>query len=211
MIPTDSITIIGMSNVGKTRLSRLLAETKGFHRIGCDERIAQKLEHCLAPYKGTTPEQRMAAWMGFPYEPDSLLKQGRYIEEETQVMHEAIRTVCKGSGRFVIDTTGSVVHTDEKVLNDLQEITQIVLLDIPDGYVETLYQRYLKEPKPVIWGDQFRMHHDDDPQEALRRCYPLLLQKRNELYRKIAHVIIAYDVARASSFTVDDFLKKVTT
>ncbi|MEK7623365.1 MAG: hypothetical protein AAB408_01700 [Patescibacteria group bacterium] len=61
------LTLIGMSNVGKSFWSQKLADV-GFSRYCCDDLIETKLAPQLLAqgYKGIAD---VAAWLGLPYEP----------------------------------------------------------------------------------------------------------------------------------------------
>ena len=62
------ITLIGMSNIGKTHWSNLLVTERGFTKIDCDFRIEQKLgpELTKLGYHGI---RDVAKWMGQPFDP----------------------------------------------------------------------------------------------------------------------------------------------
>lgn len=201
-----SISLIGMSNTGKSNWGKAVA-TVGYTPFCCDDRIEQNLGLYLQA-KGFRGIEDVAKWMGQPYEPQSSENQALYLEQETLVMEEAIRELRKGEDRLVIDTTGSVIYTGEAILTALRELSTVILLDAPASLQAELYRRYLLKPKPVIWGEMYKPLEGESSEDALARCYPLLLQSRNEMYRRLAHVVIGYDERRAPDFTVDDFLKK---
>jgi len=202
-----SISLIGMSNVGKSHW-REQASTVGFTPFCCDDRIEANLEPYLREM-GFAGIEDVAKWMGQPYEPQSPENQALYLAQETLVMEEAIRKLRKDGEPFVIDTTGSVVYTGKEVLTALRELSTIVLLDAPTSLQEELYHQYLANPKPVIWGEMYKPLDGESPEEALARCYPLLLKSRSEMYQRHAHVVLDYDKLRAPGFTVNDFLREI--
>ena len=49
----------------------------------------------------------------------------------------------------------------------------------------------------------------ETPEEALARCYSLLLQSRNEEYRRWADVTVSYEERRAPGFEIEQFLERI--
>jgi hypothetical protein len=171
-----------------------------------DDLVEAKLKPFLE-WKGFKGVDGVAAWMGQPYEPQYPRNSALYLNEEAAVVKEAIRRMQESDERLVIDTTGSVVYLGDEILGALRGLSTVVLLDAPEGHQEILYQKYLAEPKPVIWGDVYHPLHGEDARTTLARCYPLLLKSRNELYRRHAHIVLGYDVVRAPAFDGQRFLK----
>lgn len=192
------ITLIGMSNVGKTYWSKKLEE-KGFIRFSCDEYIADKLGH--------TGIEAVSEWLRQPYDAAHKDNSLKYLDLERKAL-EYILSRLKNlrSEKVVIDTTGSVIYTGELLMDKLQKLTKIVYLDTPDSVQQLLHQSYLENPKPVIWGDIFHLLDDETFEEAVERCYPKLLKYRCEKYRKYAHVKLDYFLLRSNDFTVDHFI-----
>lgn len=204
---TKNISLIGMSNVGKSYW-REQASAAGFTFFCCDDRIEKNLEPYLRE-RGFRGIEGVAKWMGQPYEPQYPENQAVYLAQETLVMEEAIRELRKGGERLVIDTTGSVIYTGKAVLTALRKLSTIVLIDAPASLQTELYRQYLANPKPVIWREIYKPLDRETPEDALARCYPLLLRSRSEMYRRQAHVILDYDELRAPGFTITDFLRKI--
>lgn len=115
----------------------------------------------------------------------------------------------KGRERLIIDTTGSVIYLEEKIMGALRELSIMVLLDAPDNLQQELYRKYLLNPKPVIWGDAYQPLLDENPKDALARCYPLLLKNRSAMYRSHAQVVLNYDKIRLPEFTGQKFLEEI--
>ena len=205
---TKSIILVGMSNVGKSYWREKLSAL-GFEPFWCDDKIEAKLGPFLKKngYRGI---EDVARWMGQPYESKSKKNCALYLAEEVTVMEEAIRALKISNKPLVIDTTGSVIYIDEKILRELKRLGTIVMLDAPESLQKDLYQKYLTNPKPVIWGGNvFKPIAKENPKETLARCYPILLKNRNEKYRKLAHVVLDYKELHLPDFTANKFLKKI--
>lgn len=203
---SKSISLIGMSNVGKSYWREQLSAI-GLTPFCCDDRIEQKLKTYLRE-GGFRGIEDVARWMGQPYESQFSKNQALYLAQETLVMEEAVRELKKGGQRLVIDTTGSVIYTGEAVLAALRELSTIVLIDASESLQAELYRQYVAHPKPVIWKEAYKPIEGETPEDALVRCYPILLHSRSEIYRRLAHVILDYDELRIPGFTSTDFLRK---
>lgn len=203
----QNISLIGMSNIGKSHWSNKLADF-GFTPFRCDDLIERNLEPRLRRQrlKGIGD---VARWMGQPHEPHYPENSALYLKAEAAVMNEIIRKMREGNGRFAVDTTGSVIYLGEEILAKLRELSTVVLLNAPESHQELLFQKYCAEPKPVIWGNMYKPLPGEDVKDALARCYPLLLKSRNELYRRHAHAVLDYDTVRAPGFDGKEFLEKV--
>jgi shikimate kinase len=201
-----NIALIGMSGSGKTYWSKQLEE-KGFNRFGCDDCIEQKLEKELQGlgYKGIAD---VAKWMGYPFEKQYSQTSKKYLDLEKDTLDEmlhALKNQTNTSEHIVIDTTGSVIYTGEKLLRKLSETTKIIYLKIPDSAMQKMYEGYLQDPKPVFWGDLFQRKSGETDREALERCYFDLLKFRTKQYEKIAHHVIEYNRFEENADTIDAF------
>ncbi len=136
--------------------------------------------------------QGVARWMGQPYETGYAERQSAYLAAETRVMQEILERMSRGvAGDLVIDTTGSVVYTGDRLCRDLQVGSTVVYLENSHSELETLFEQYSKDPKPVLWGERFERQTGETIEAALARCYKDLLQYRRALYEKYAAVRIA--------------------
>jgi|SRR3989344_8496574 len=203
----NNITIIGMSGVGKTYLSKLFAE-KGWRVFCCDDEIEKKLDPWLKKegYVGGVAD--VAKWMGQPY--DSRYKENSqcFLRFEIETMNQLVSQLKK-QNKMVIDATGSVIYTGKNILNQLKTYSKIVLIEAPQSHQDVLYQRYIKEPKPVIWADSYQPLPEESPVQALARCYPSLLARRNSLYKSLADITFDYDEFHDPGFGIDDFISRV--
>lgn len=202
----ESITLIGMSNAGKSYWRRELAQ-HGFSPYCCDDEIEKLLGPILTDggYQGI---EDVARWMGLPHEEYSRERQRRYLTQELLVMWKAMRQL-RGERKLVIDSTGSVIYTGEQVRKNLRARSLVVLIDVPQSMQDEMYRQFLAKPKPVIWGDVYAPLPGESPEAALARCYPILLQTRNELYHKWAYVVVDRAKLHEPGFGTDDFLKLI--
>lgn len=200
------ITLIGMSNIGKSYWSKKLAEEAGFRRISCDDLIEKRLGPELSElgYQGI---HDVARWMGQPYEARYPAASQRYVEVERAVMLDAIATLRKADPHeppYALDTTGSVIYAGEDVIHELKSLTQVVYIAASSQHVSRLFADYLAMPKPVIWGDAYVCARGETQEDALERCYPQLLSSRARLYERMADVIIPSDRHRAPKASAHD-------
>lgn len=188
-----NLSLIGMSNRGKTYWGRRLAPL-GFTHLCADDSIAKviKAELALDGYSGDIAD--VAAWMGLPHEERSHGRQKRYLAIEESLMEQALMSLWHRRDRVVLDTTGSVIHTDPLICEVLHDLTTVVHLETPPELQEEMFQRFLAEPKPIIWGRHYAPLEGEEPAQTLRRCYPQLLAWRSEQYAKYADVTLPVDV-----------------
>jgi hypothetical protein len=52
---------------------------------------------------------------------------------------------------------------------------------------ELLIERYLNDPKPVLWRGAFQPKNGETPHETVARCYPKLVAARRQSYEALAH------------------------
>lgn len=203
------ITLIGMSGTGKSHWSSKLVH-HGFKRICCDDLIEKKLEIELKA-QGYTGIQDVARWMGQPYEPQYALNSRKYLLFECEVMKELLSFAehADKKANVVIDSTGSVIYTTKQILKDLHKHTTLLYLQTPDHVKKEMFQRYITDPKPVIWGDHFNKKAEETETQALARCYPELLNYRAKQYATNADLVIDYPTHTSAAFSVVDLLKKV--
>ena len=187
-----SISLIGMSNVGKSYVARALASdpSLGFTPACIDDLIEEKLGPFLKS-KGFTGIDGVAAWMGQPYDPQYPETQQLYLRFE----EDSMNGVTRPTGRnLVVDTTGSAIYTPQPVLDRLKNETLVVYLEATDEVKDALFQKYISNPKPVIWGDSFSRKNGETDLDALKRCYPQLLEFRANRYCALADATIPHQV-----------------
>lgn len=200
------IALIGMSGSGKTFWSNKLAAS-GYRAISCDDLIEQKLAQDLS---STHPQgiAGVAAWMGWPDTTEYRVRAQKYLEREIDVMREILNELVQSpEERIVVDTTGSVIYTGERICEELRAQSTIVYLQASAEEQTTLIERYLGNPKPVLWGEQFRPRKGETPRETVARCFPLLIEYRRNMYEELAHVVVPISELRGADLTGDDFLR----
>jgi len=204
------ITLVGMSGSGKSYWSRKLEE-QNFRRFPCDDLIARKLFPELT--ERTSAIRFLGDWMGFPYRLDYKGRESKYLKAEIEVLAEIIeylRSTESGSHeKVVIDSTGSVIYSGEDSLQKLQQLTIIVHLATPSEIQGKMLKAYLARPRPVLWRGMYKKDPEETSEQAIARCYPILLSTREHIYQKYAHVTIDYYQRNRSDFSVDELLAEV--
>lgn len=195
-----NIALIGMSNLGKTHWATRLESECGFRRIDCDALV----EAALAPHltsKGYSGIQDVAKWMGQPFDDQYPETSREFVRCEREVMVGVIDMLRESQNGppLVIDTCGSVIYAGDDVKQSLRELTRVVYLVASEAHRAQLFDRYMAEPKPVIWGSAFSQNKEEAPRQALARCYPELLSSRARLYTEWAHIEVPFAVHRAGN------------
>ncbi len=190
-IATQSIKIafVGMSNVGKTKVSKSLAKAGAVTRFEVDEEIGKQLQ--IASITS------LADWMGFPYEEKYATAENAYLELENAATQKGME---ESVAPCALDTTGSVIYLPEKTLRALQKDWLIVHIAVVPSDVEELYKNYIAMPKPVVWSGMYSENAGESRAEALKRSYKELLKNRVERYRTLADVSIPrFELYKAKS------------
>jgi len=199
------LSLIGMSGAGKSHWAQKLAGA-GFRVISIDDRIEKKLapELTAGGYRGIGG---VAAWMGWPDEPSYREREKKYLECEVNSMDEALDEIqALAEEGTVLDTTGSVVYTGEEICHRMQSLTTVVYLEASPGEEELLIARYLSDPKPVLWGDQFFRRLGESTKGAIAGRYPQLIAQRKKLYERYARRIVSMDLLRNVNLDARGFL-----
>lgn len=194
-----------MSNCGKSYWARLLHQRKQFRLIGVDDCIEERLRPELATL-GYFGIDGMAKWMGLPSDPHFSANQTQYLAHEERITSTA---APKSDENTVLDTTGSVIYLTADTLVRLRSNYLIVHLEASDNLMDTMITNFFQNPKPVVWGNAFSVQAKETPEDAMRRCYPILLGERRKMYNKLAHVRIPAAVSICPDTQVDDFLAEV--
>ena len=185
MSAREIVALVGMSGVGKSHWGKRL-EGKGFQRFDCDTEIAKL--GAMVDLDGTSsPVHAIGAWMGMPWTSGYKARESRYLALEKEVTLQAIKLALATEDRLVIDCTGSVIYLGKEVLDALRSAAHVVHIQAPQSLHRTLLQRYTRKPKPIVWKDAFRIQPGETNEQALARCYPALLNFREERYRALAH------------------------
>ncbi len=202
------LSFIGMSGAGKSHWSEKLAGA-GFRVIRIDDIIEKKLAPELAS-GGYKEIGGVAAWMGWPDQPTYREREQKYLDREIEAMTEALDEIeSRGQEGIILDTTGSVAYTGEEICRRMQRLTTVVYLAASPEEEKILIARYLSDPKPVLWGDQFSQQAGEFAKEAVLRCYPQLIAARKALYEKYAHRTLPMERLRKTNPDARAFLEMI--
>jgi hypothetical protein len=191
------LALVGMSGSGKTFWTRKLAAA-GWRPVCCDDLIEQRLAPRLAA-GGYAGINGVAAWMGWPNSVTYAQREAEYLAEEVGVMEEFLNDLQKemsglekdSSGiPIVLDTTGSVIYAQNNILMRLRRQMTVVHLANTENEQRLLVERYLNDPKPVLWRGTFHVKDQETPRETVARCYPLLIAARRKSYETLAHCAV---------------------
>ena len=183
------LALIGMSGAGKSYWTTRIAAA-GHPAISCDAEIETRLKPVLetGDYTGING---VAAWMGWPHLPTYAGREAAYLSEEIAVLDQALTSLEKNPERdLVLDTTGSVIYVGNHLLHRLRKQMLVVYLAASRDEQQLLIQRYLEDPKPVLWRGAFQARPGEDPKATVARCYPALIGARRQSYEAIAHCSI---------------------
>jgi len=199
------LAMIGMSGSGKTFWTRRIAET-GVPAISCDDQIEEKLAPRLAA-GGYTGINGVAAWMGWPDSATYGEREAQYLAEETATLDEILGGLERNRAQsLVLDTTGSVIYTGNHLLRRMRKLMTVVYLAASDAETELLIERYLGDPKPVLWRGAFQAKAGESPRLTMARCYPHLITARRQSYAALAHVTLQVAELRELPLTAEAFL-----
>jgi hypothetical protein len=205
------VALVGMSGTGKTFWTKRLA-TGERPSIGCDDRIEQRLKPRLAA-GGYTGINGVAAWMGWPDSPTYSEREAEYLAEEISVLDEVLTELERNRDReLILDTTGSVIYAGNHILMRLRRQMTVVYLAASAKEQELLIERYLTDPKPVLWRGAFQPKAGEPPKETVARCYPMLIAARRRSYEALAHCTVPVNGLQELSRRDDaagEFLEKI--
>jgi shikimate kinase len=202
------LALIGMSGTGKTFWSKRLAQA-GRASICCDDRIEQRLRSRLE-ISGCTGINGLASWMGWPDSATYAEREAEYLVEEIAVLDEVLTELERDRSReLILDTTGSVIYTGNNLLLRLRRQMTIVYLAAAADEQQLLIERYLNDPKPVLWRGAFQPKKGETARETVERCYPTLIAARRQSYEALAHCSVPVAELREPGVDAVAFLAKV--
>jgi shikimate kinase len=200
------IALIGMSGAGKTFWTRRIAET-GVPAISCDDRIEEKLAPRLQA-GGYAGINGVAAWMGWPDSATYRAREAEYLAEEIAALDEILGGLEREREKsLVLDTTGSVIYCGTHLLHRMRKLMTMVYLAASDAEQDLLVERYLSDPKPVLWRGAFHANAGETSRDTVARCYPRLIAVRRQSYAAIAHVTLPVATLRELPRTAEAFLE----
>ena len=202
------LALIGMSGAGKTFWTRRVADS-GVPAISCDDVIEEKLAPRLAA-GGFAGINGVAAWMGWPDSPTYAEREAQYLAEEIATLDEILSGLEKDSQKsLVLDTTGSVIYAGNHLLLRLRKLMKVLYLAASDAEQQLLIERYLSDPKPVLWRGAFVAKAGETPRETVARCYPNLIVARRQSYAALAHATVKVAELRELPQTAEAFLARL--
>jgi hypothetical protein len=211
------LALVGMSGSGKSFWTKKLAAA-GWRSVCCDDLIEKRLAPRLAA-GGYAGINGVAAWMGWPNSATYVQREAEYLAEEIGVMDEFLNDLEKDSvgAPIVLDTTGSVIYAQNNILMRLRRQMTVVHLANTEDEQRILVERYLNDPKPVLWRGTFHVKDQETPRETVARCYPLLISARRKSYETLAHCAVHVSELRAkhasnlenNAADVERFLQKI--
>jgi shikimate kinase len=204
------IALIGMSGAGKTFWTKKLAAAR-YPALCCDDRIEQRLAPRLAA-GGHAGIKGVAAWMGWPDSRTYVEREADYLAEEIHTLDEVLTMLEKHPDKsLVLDTTGSVIYTGNNLLLRLRRQMTVVYLAASAEEQQLLIERYLSDPKPVLWRGAFQPKPDETARETVARCYPSLIEARRRSYEALAHCTLQVAALHEASLDAAAFLKTIQT
>ncbi len=202
------LALIGMSGAGKTFWAKKLAAS-GHDTVSCDHRIEQRLTPRLAA-DGYAGINGVAAWMGWPDSERYSGRESEYLAEEINALDEILTELGKQPQKsLVLDTTGSVIYTGNNLLMRLRRQMTIVHLAASAEEQQLLIERYLNDPKPVLWRGAFLPKPGEKPRDTVARCYPALMAARRQSYEALAHCTLPVAALRNGALDAAAFLKVI--
>jgi hypothetical protein len=200
------VALIGMSGAGKSYWTTRIAAA-GYPAISCDARIEDRLKPALES-GGYSGINGVAAWMGWPHLPTYSEREAAYLSEEIAVLDEVLTGLEKNPGRdLVLDATGSVIYVGNHLLHRLRKQFLVVYLSASRDEQQLLINRYLQDPKPVLWRGAFHARAAESPNDTVARCYPALIGARRQSYEVLAHCSIPVSQLREPFFHEDPVQK----
>jgi shikimate kinase len=201
------LALIGMSGSGKTFWTKKLAEN-GAPALFCDDKIEQRLAPRLGP-GGYCGINGVAAWMGWPDSPTYAEREAEYLAEEIHTLDEVLDELEQSPEKsLVLDTTGSVIFAGNHLLMRLRRQMTIVYLAATEQERQLLIERYLNDPKPVLWRGAFQAKRGETPRETVARCYPALIEARRRSYEALAHCTLQVGDLR-TAIDAEQFLERI--
>jgi len=204
------LALIGMSGAGKTFWTKKLAAS-GIPAVSCDDGIEQRLAPRLGlAAGGFAGINGVAAWMGWPDSATYAEREAEYLAEEIHTLDEILMELEKQPEKsLVLDTTGSVIYTGNNLLMRLRRQMTVVHLAASAEEQLLLIERYLNDPKPVLWRGAFQPKAGETARETVARCYPALMAGRRQSYEALAHCMLPVGALRDEALDAGAFLKMI--
>jgi hypothetical protein len=208
-----AVTLLGMSGVGKTHLSRMLAE-QGWVHYSCDYLIGTKyMRDELAADAARISKKdisNLSAFIGKPGDPakggldlaEYKRRQNLYYEAECQSLRDVIAALKEaGTHNFVNDSTGSLCEIrDDKIVDEVGKRTLFVYIKASREEEKRVLERARRHPKPMYfppdrfdeWLAEYMKANNVatvaklDPDEFSRWVFQRLFEARLPKYQRLA-------------------------
>jgi len=181
------ISLIGMSNIGKSWLAARLGPAIGANIVEVDHYIRDELDQSsMADF---------AKWLGHP---DTSGYEGREAISLALEERATLRALDALPAPAILDTTGSVVYCP-KSCKRLAEETFVVYLRASDKQRKTLESLDFSHPKPLNWAGHFEQRDGELFGDAVARSYPKLLASRDTAYTALADHTLSAEAIYATS------------
>ena len=202
-----NILLLGMSNSGKTHWAKLLARTFGYKHIEFDGLMgnSEEIADLIRNIPGRDEAERMGRYFGMPWEPGFQEKEDGYLAVEGRLMSKEY-----GPGS-ILDLTGSAIYIPDQLARIAQTGLVIHLATSQEArgkIIAEMLKDYVNKPKPVCWNGNFNQKPGETGEEALKRCYPLLVSSRAKLCEKFSDITLPYDVHKTLT-SAEGFMKAV--
>jgi hypothetical protein len=150
--------------------------------------------------------------MGWPDTGDYAEREAEYLKEEIATLDEILSELEKDPRKpLVLDTTGSVIYTGNHLLMRMRKLMTVVYLAASEAEQQLLIERYLSDPKPVLWRGAFAAKAGETPGETVARCYPHLIAARRQSYAALAHATLPVAELRGLPHSAEAFLALLAT
>lgn len=189
------VAFVGMSNIGKSVTAKRFAKVFGFKLIEVDKLIWKRLGH--------DSMEEFADWQGHPYEEGYAEREALSIEMEAHATQKAIDSSKRNT---VLDTTGSVIYIDPAVRRNIKEQFYVVHIKAETSDLERLKWDYFDNPKPLVWGRQYREKPGMTDRENIFENYPRLLMSRAKEYAAMADTTVTSNFVLDPDLTDEDLL-----
>jgi len=148
--------------------------------------------------------------MGWPDSTTYAQREAEYLAEEIHALDEILTELEREPEKsLVLDTTGSIIYTGNDLLMRLRRQMTIVHLAASAEEQQLLIERYLNDPKPVLWRGAFQPRTGEKPRETVARCYPALIAGRRQSYEALSHCTLQVAALRDGSLDAPAFLKMI--
>lgn len=204
-----NILFLGMSNVGKTYWAKSLARRFGYKHVEFDELIkaSPEIADLINDIEGKDGAERLGKWFGMPWEPGFQEKEDRSLAVEGRFM-----SANYGYGNILEDLTGSAIYIPDQLAR-LARTGLVIHLATSQEARDQIIARMLRDfvgiPKPVCWNGNFKpISGETGREDTLKRCYPLLVSSREELYKRFSDISLPYEVHKSLT-TAESFMQDV--